>query len=387
MALGIIALSGCEEEGYSSYLIINDFDYGTAYASAYEGNTGDSATITVIPQDVNYRVRSIYQNDIVGLSHVTGDHYTFSFTFLSGKNTIDITMYYEELGVSASDIIGPTNELVNYDDDAYMTDDVDDIPVYGEEQITYENPYYLYFKDSSWWNSGAAGVNVLTYDEDMNLLNGTMGSAMTWLSYNTAGQFNYFRSILDGDTVAYVQFIRTDGDNSTYWGARTDILPLPTSPNNMYVLSDDTAWYDESTGTLNYATATESIYDTSNDPVYEGNGTYTVYLEAPSWWTDMGSDTCIYIWGIEQNASWPGELMDLYGTTDEYTIYKFEVDTLNNGSSLIFNVNNGGYQTADLALPTDEYGSDASVIATLPDTMGNSTSVTVTWRENSGTYA
>ena len=198
---------------------------------------------------------------------------------------------------------------------------------------------------------------------------------MDHISYNAVGKFNYWSTLIDADNAYYVQFFRTDGSGTTDWGDSTDVLPLPSGENNMFeITSESPVWWADS---YKYVEVKETVYDTTNDPVWEDYGIYTIYLEAPSWWTIKGEVTTCYKFGSE-NETWPGLAMEEVSKTDTTTLYKTEFDT-SKYNTCIFAVNNGAYQTANLDIPFEEFGSDATILATLPSTEVENKLATVTW--------
>lgn len=348
-------------------------EHATVTSSIMSGEVGEEGYLTITPESKDYRVNEVIQNDLFKLYEDESVKYRYPFTLKEGENTFLITMYYEEVIESDSDIIGPTNEEIVPDGE--LSDELDPIPTPGEDKPAFENPVRLYFKDSSWWNQSAAGVGVISYDENGNIIssNTTLGDQMTHMSYNAAGGFNYFYIDLDGDTTEAVQFVRTDGNCTTFWGAKTEILDVPEEPNDMYILTDVESWYgDAEPHTL--ATCTVGKYDPSNDPVIESKGVYTIYFETKSWWDELNGEVYCYIWGASPKTAWPGEAM----TKVSDTLYSIEFDT-----SLYMNCifakavgKTVTYQTADIKVPTT-YGENASIIARLnSDTKVDKDSVT-----------
>lgn len=352
-------------------IVIEPTEHATITCSitSLEGKRGDKGTLTITPENEHYRVDSVFQNSIIELTHVSGNHYVYEFTLLRGQNTFTVEMTdYIDIVDPDSPILGPGNELVSSGGELTTPD-----PLPGH----YANEVTIYFKDIQWWNDGEAGVTALFYDENKQPVgeNTTLGSLMTHISYNAVGKFNYWTTYADADVVEYVQFFRTDGSGGSDWNARTDILNLPSEDNNMYTITSPS--YVDYNKTGEYVQVEEGIYDPSNDPVWTDYGTYTVYLAAPSYWTSKGEDTRCYKFGLN-NQSWPGDAMELVSTEGDITYYRTTVDTAQY-NSIIFNVSGGGYQTANIALPTEEYGEDAVLLATLPDTEQNTNTFTVTW--------
>lgn len=344
----------------------------TCSISSLKGKKGDKGTITVTT-DKDYYVKSVTQNEMFTLQEVSDN--VFSFTLFEGVNEFEVSLKYVETIVSDSDIIGQSDEVINKDGE--LTDDVDDAPSKGSGTSLipdYDNPYTIYFKDSAWWNSGAASTNILVFDSNDKVLsyNQTLGDMMVHLEYNAQGGFNYWKAIIDGDKAHKIQFIRTGANGFADWNARTDILELPTSPNDMYVLDDNPVRYDNA----NFALAEESKYDPSNDPVIEDLGTYTLYFETNSWWNEVSNETPFcYMWGDGDRKAWPGTEM----TKVSENLYSIDFDTTKY-LNCIFNTSNGSFQTADLKVPLT-YGKDAKIIATLPETNPGNKSITVTWNE------
>ena len=348
-------------------------EHATVTTSIMSGEVGEEGYLTNTPESNDYRVNEVIQNDLFKLYADESVKYRYPFTLKEGENTFLITMYYEEVIESDSDIIGPTNEEIVPDGE--LSDELDPIPTPGEDKPAFENPVRLYFKDSSWWNQSAAGVGVISYDESGNIIseNTTLGDQMTHMSYNAAGGFNYFYIDIDGDNAESIQFIRTDGNCTSFWGAKTEILDVPEEPNDMYILTDVESWYgDSEPHTL--ATCTVGKYDPTNDPVIENNGIYTLYFETKDWWDELSGEVYCYIWGTNPKTAWPGEAM----TKVSDTLYSIEFDTSLYMNCIFAKVNGTTvtYQTADIKVPTT-YGENASIIARLnSDTKVDKDSVT-----------
>ena len=369
------------ESGEATIKILN-FEHGSAVSSFTDnkGKVGEAGYLTITPENKNYHVDYVYQNDIFNLKNDPTDPYKYLFTLKEGENVFEISMYYEEVETSASEIIAPDNETVTVG--GTLSDDLDDIPTIDmteEEEAPVENPLKIYFKDASWWNSGMAGVGLITYDKDKKPLteNTELGDQMKWMEYNAAGGFNYWTRTIDKVKTSFVQFIRTDGSCTTDWGARTDILPVPTETLDMYEVTTTATWYNDS----GYAAATNKKYDPSNDPVFEDRGIYSIYFEAKKWWTDKGSDTKIYMFGLE-NQAWPGTAMSIHKENEDGSIIYFATLDTSKYNKCIFNVSGGSFQTADLDVPST-YGKDAKLLAKLPDNAADSKSFSVTWSEYS----
>lgn len=336
-------------------------EHAIVTSSIQSGKVGDEGYLTITPESKDYRVMDVVQNDLFKLYEDETTKYRYPFTLKEGENTFAITMYYEEVITSDSDIIGPSNEEIFPDGE--LSDELDPIPVPGEDKPTYENPLRIYFKDASWWNQGAAGVGVISYNENGEIIseNDTLGDQMTHMSYNAAGGFNYFYIDIDGDNAESIQFIRTDGNCTSFWGAKTDILDVPEAPNDMYILTDVESWYGDTEPHV-FADATVGKYDPTNDPVIEDNGIYTLYFETKEWWDAINGEVYCYIWGSSPKTSWPGEAM----TKVSDTLYSIEFDTSLYMNCIFAKVNgtSATYQTADIKVPTT-YGKDASIIARL----------------------
>lgn len=348
-------------------------EHAIVTSSIMSGEVGEEGYLTITPESKDYRVNEVVQNDLFKLYEDESVKYRYPFTLKEGENTFLITMYYEEVIESDSDIIGPTNEEIVPDGE--LSDELDPIPTPGEDKPAFENPVRLYFKDSSWWNQSAAGVGVISYDENGNIIssNTTLGDQMTHMNYNAAGGFNYFYIDIDGDNAESIQFIRTDGNCTSFWGAKTEILDVPEEPNDMYILTDVESWYgDSEPHTL--ATCTVGKYDPTNDPVIENNGIYTLYFETKDWWDELSGEVYCYIWGTSPKTAWPGEAM----TKVSDTLYSIEFDTSLYMNCIFAKVNGSTvtYQTADIKVPTT-YGENASIIARLnSDTKVDKDSVT-----------
>lgn len=375
LTLGLYSCSNTttieEETGTVTILPV---EHASVTSSITSGKVGDEGYLTITPESKDYRVMDVVQNDLFKLYEDENVKYRYPFTLKKGENTFSITMYYEEVIVSDSDIIGPTNEEIIPDGE--LSDELDPIPTPGEDnKPAFENPVRVYFKDSSWWNQSAAGVGVISYDESGNIIseNTTLGDQMTHMSYNAAGGFNYFYIDIDGDNAESIQFVRTDGNCTTFWGAKTEILDVPEEPNDMYILTDVESWYgDSEPHTL--ATCTVGKYDPTNDPVIENNGIYTLYFETKSWWDELSGEVYCYIWGTSPKIAWPGEAM----TKVSDTLYSIEFDTSLYMNCIFAKVNGTTvtYQTADIKVPTT-YGENASIIARLnSDTKVDKDSVT-----------
>ena len=375
LTLGLYSCSNTttveEETGTVTILPV---EHASVTSSITSGKAGDEGYLTITPESKDYRVMDVVQNDLFKLYEDENVKYRYPFTLKKGENTFSITMYYEEVIESDSDIIGPTNEEIIPDGE--LSDELDPIPTPGEDnKPAFENPVRVYFKDSSWWNQSEAGVGVISYDESGNIIseNTTLGDQMTHMSYNAAGGFNYFYIDIDGDNTESIQFIRTDGNCTSFWGAKTEILNVPEEPNDMYILTDVESWYgDSEPHTL--ATCTVGKYDPTNDPVIENNGIYTLYFETKDWWDELSGDVYCYIWGTSPKTAWPGEAM----TKVSDTLYSIEFDTSLYMNCIFAKVNGttATYQTADIKVPTT-YGENASIIARLnSDTKVDKDSVT-----------
>lgn len=363
LTLGLYSCSNTttveEETGTVTILPV---EHASVTSSITSGKVGDEGYLTITPESKDYRVMDVVQNDLFKLYEDENVKYRYPFTLKKGENTFSITMYYEEVIESDSDIIGPTNEEIIPDGE--LSDELDPIPTPGEDnKPAFENPVRVYFKDSSWWNQSEAGVGVISYDESGNIIseNTTLGDQMTHMSYNAAGGFNYFYIDIDGDNAESIQFIRTDGNCTSFWGAKTEILDVPEEPNDMYILTDVESWYgDSEPHTL--ATCTVGKYDPTNDPVIENNGIYTLYFETKDWWDELSGDVYCYIWGTSPKTAWPGEAM----TKVSDTLYSIEFDTSLYMNCIFAKVNGTTvtYQTSDIKVPTT-YGENASIIARL----------------------
>lgn len=363
LTLGLYSCSNTttveEETGTVTILPV---EHASVTSSITSGKVGDEGYLTITPESKDYRVMDVVQNDLFKLYEDENVKYRYPFTLKKGKNTFSITMYYEEVIESDSNIIGPTNEEIIPDGE--LSDELDPIPTPGEDnKPAFENPVRVYFKDSSWWNQSAAGVGVISYDESGNIIseNTTLGDQMTHMSYNAAGGFNYFYIDIDGDNAESIQFIRTDGNCTSFWGAKTDILDVPEAPNDMYILTDVESWYGDTEPHV-FADATVGKYDPTNDPVIEDNGIYTLYFETKEWWDAINGEVYCYIWGSSPKTSWPGEAM----TKVSDTLYSIKFDTSLYMNCIFAKVNgtSATYQTADIKVPTT-YGKDASIIARL----------------------
>lgn len=363
LTLGLYSCSNTttveEETGTVTILPV---EHASVTSSITSGKVGDEGYLTITPESKDYRVMDVVQNDLFKLYEDENVKYRYPFTLKKGENTFSITMYYEEVIESDSDIIGPTNEEIIPDGE--LSDELDPIPTPGEDnKPAFENPVRVYFKDSSWWNQSEAGVGVISYDESGNIIseNTTLGDQMTHMSYNAVGGFNYFYIDIDGDNTESIQFIRTDGNCTSFWGAKTEILNVPEEPNDMYILTDVESWYgDSEPHTL--ATCTVGKYDPTNDPVIENNGIYTLYFETKDWWDELSGDVYCYIWGTSPKTAWPGEAM----TKVSDTLYSIEFDTSLYMNCIFAKVNGTTvtYQTSDIKVPTT-YGENASIIARL----------------------
>ena len=363
LTLGLYSCSNTttveEETGTVTILPV---EHASVTSSITSGKVGDEGYLTITPESKDYRVMDVVQNDLFKLYEDENVKYRYPFTLKKGENTFSITMYYEEVIESDSDIIGPTNEEIIPDGE--LSDELDPIPTPGEDnKPAFENPVRVYFKDSSWWNQSEAGVGVISYDESGNIIseNTTLGDQMTHMSYNAAGGFNYFYIDIDGDNAESIQFVRTDGNCTSFWGAKTEILDVPEEPNDMYILTDVESWYgDSEPHTL--ATCTVGKYDPTNDPVIENNGIYTLYFETKDWWDELSGEVYCYIWGTSPKTAWPGEAM----TKVSDTLYSIEFDTSLYMNCIFAKVNGTTvtYQTSDIKVPTT-YGENASIIARL----------------------
>ena len=211
LTLGLYSCSNTttvdEETGTVTILPV---EHASVTSSITSGKVGDEGYLTITPESKDYRVMDVVQNDLFKLYEDENVKYRYPFTLKKGENTFSITMYYEEVIESDSDIIGPTNEEIIPDGE--LSDELDPIPTPGEDnKPAFENPVRVYFKDSSWWNQSEAGVGVISYDESGNIIseNTALGDQMTHMSYNAAGGFNYFYIDIDGDNL-YVMNTETE---------------------------------------------------------------------------------------------------------------------------------------------------------------------------------
>lgn len=375
----LISLFSCGNDDVSpnnqATIKIEEVEHATVTCSipSLVGKVNQKGTLTINPEK-DYYIKSVVQNDMFTLYKSSNN--VFDFTLKAGENVFTISLNYVPTIESNSDLICQGNEVVV--PGGTLTDDVDDLPSLGSGTSLlpeYDNPITIYFKDSSWWNTSAASTNVIVYDEADNIVsyNKNLGDMMIHLNYNGEGLFNYWKAILDGDKASKIQFVRTGDNGFTDWGARTDILPLPTEPNDMYILDDTPLWY----GDGDYAKASLGKYNPSGDPKPTDHGIYTLYFETTSWWNEISSESpkC-YMWGANgDKATWPGEDMEKVSEN----LYKIAFDT-SLYKQCIFNTLNGSFQTSDLIVPLN-YGENVSLIAKLPETAQSSKNFSVTWSE------
>lgn len=306
---------------------------GTISADKLSGYKNDQITLTLTPNE-NYEVDYVKVNDGENLTVVDNKA---TFALATGVNTVSVAFKEVE------QVIEPDPE---------------------------ENLKDVYLKTPHWWKKDGASTSIQTFYENTDLgpINGTLGEEMEFVSYNSVGNFNYYKSTIDLDEVGYFKFIRVGSSNGvlSHWGAETVMVDVnELGDNDLLVIEDVEKW----SGDGNYANLEKGIYDPASDPQppeVPDYGTYTIYFDPNGVWTDE----TIYAYafsGTGNNATWPGVAME---KVEDTNYFKIEIDSLE-FQTIIFN--NGTAQTDDIEIDFT-FGNDASVVATL-----NEDAKTVTW--------
>lgn len=306
---------------------------GTISADKLSGYKNDQITLTLTPNE-NYEVDYVKVNDGENLTVVDNKA---TFALATGVNTVSVAFKEVE------QVIEPDPE---------------------------ENLKDVYLKTPHWWKKDGASTSIQTFYENTDLgpINGTLGEEMEFVSYNSVGNFNYYKSTIDLDEVGYFKFIRVGSTNGvlSHWGAETVMVDVnELGDNDLLVIEDVEKW----SGDGNYANLEKGIYDPASDPQppeVPDYGTYTIYFDPNGVWTDE----TIYAYafsGTGNNATWPGVAME---KVEDTNYFKIEIDSLE-FQTIIFN--NGTAQTDDIEIDFT-FGNDASVVATL-----NEDAKTVTW--------
>ena len=306
---------------------------GTISADKLSGYKNDQITLTLTPNE-NYEVDYVKVNDGENLTVVDNKA---TFALATGVNTVSVAFKEVE------QVIEPDPE---------------------------ENLKDVYLKTPHWWKKDGASTSIQTFYENTDLgpINGTLGEEMEFVSYNSVGNFNYYKSTIDLDEVGYFKFIRVGSSNGvlSHWGAETVMVDVnELGDNDLLVIEDVEKW----SGDGNYANLEKGIYDPASDPQppeVPDYGTYTIYFDPNGVWTDE----TIYAYAFSatgNNATWPGVAME---KVEDTNYFKIEIDSLE-FQTIIFN--NGTAQTDDIEIDFT-FGNDASVVATL-----NEDAKTVTW--------
>lgn len=306
---------------------------GTISADKLSGYKNDQVTLTLTPNE-NYEVDYVKVNDGENLNVVDNKA---TFALATGVNTVSVA--FKEI----EQVIEPDPE---------------------------ENLKDVYLKTPHWWKKDGASTSIQTFYENTDLgpINGLLGEEMEFVSYNSVGNFNYYKSTIDLDEVGYFKFIRVGSSNGvlSHWGAETIMVDVnELGDNDLLVIEDVEKW----SGDGNYANLEKGIYDPASDPQppeVPDYGTYTIYFDPNGVWTDE----TIYAYAFSatgNNATWPGVAME---KVEDTNYFKIEIDSLE-FQTIIFN--NGTAQTDDIEIDFS-FGNDASVVATL-----NEDAKTVTW--------
>ena len=305
---------------------------GTVSADKLSGYRNDQVTLTLTPNE-NYEVDYVKVNDGENLTVVDNKA---TFALASGVNTVSVA--FKE----AEQVIEPEPD---------------------------ENLKDVYLKTPHWWKKDGASTSIQTFYENTDLgpINGSLGEEMEFVSYNSVGDFNYYKATIDLDEVGYFKFIRVGSSNGvlSHWGAETVMVDVnELGDNDLLVIEDVEKWGDG-----NYANLEKGIYDPASDPQppeVPDYGTYTIYFNPNGVWTDE----TIYAYAFSatgNNATWPGVAME---KVEDTNYFKIEIDSLE-FQTIIFNTETA--QTDDIVIDFS-FGNDASVVATL-----NADAKTVTW--------
>ena len=303
---------------------------GTVNADKLSGYKNDQITLTLTP-DENYEVDFVKVNDGENLTVIDSKA---TFALASGVNTVIVA--FKEV----TQVVDPEPE---------------------------ENLKEIYLKTPHWWKKEGASTSIQTFYENTDLgpINGLLGEEMEFVSYNSKGDFNYYKATIDLNEVYYFKFIRVGSNEGvlSHWGAETVMFNIvELGDNNLLTIEDVEKWYKDG----NYANLEAGIYDPTSDPQIVDYGTYTIYFDPNGVW----SEEKIYCYAFgsgKENAVFPGVLMEKVAGTNYYSI---KIDSVEN-QKLIFS--NGTAKTSDIEIDFS-FGNDASVVATL-----NEDAKTVTW--------
>ena len=303
---------------------------GTVSADKLSGYRNDQVTLTLTP-DENYEVDYVKVNDGENLTVIDNKA---TFGLASGVNTVSAA--FKEI----TQVVDPEPE---------------------------ENLKEIYLKTPHWWKKDGATTSIQTFYENTDLgpINGSLGEEMEFVSYNSIGDFNYYKASIDLNEVYYFKFIRVGSNKGvlSHWGAETVMFNIDKlGDNNLLIIEDVEKW----SGDGNYANLEACVYDPASDPQIVDYGTYTIYFDPNGVW----SEETIYCYAFgsgKENAVFPGLLMEKVEGTNYYSI---KIDSVEN-QKLIFS--NGTVQTDDIVIDFS-FGNDASVVATL-----NADAKTVTW--------
>lgn len=303
---------------------------GTVSADKLSGYRNDQVTLTLTP-DENYEVDYVKVNDGENLTVIDNKA---TFALASGVNTVSAA--FKEI----TQVVDPEPE---------------------------ENLKEIYLKTPHWWKKDGATTSIQTFYENTDLgpINGSLGEEMEFVSYNSIGDFNYYKASIDLNEVYYFKFIRVGSNKGvlSHWGAETVMFNIDKlGDNNLLIIEDVEKW----SGDGNYANLEACVYDPASDPQIVDYGTYTIYFDPNGVW----SEETIYCYAFgsgKENAVFPGLLMEKVEGTNYYSI---KIDSVEN-QKLIFS--NGTVQTDDIVIDFS-FGNDASVVATL-----NEDAKTVTW--------
>ena len=135
------------------------------------------------------------------------------------------------------------------------------------------------YVDKAWWTGGEAKVNCYAKVQD--------GPDNTWPGVAmTEVEANLWKVVIPG-TYNKINFVRTNPDQDTYWGAKTDEMDIPTNKNLFTITSDDAQWDSEG----HTAQGTWSVYGAKfliagsmtnwdKDPIASLEDSYVLHLEA-----------------------------------------------------------------------------------------------------------
>ena len=144
--------------------------------------------------------------------------------------------------------------------------------------VTDVKTLYCYV-DKAWWTGGEAKVNCYAKVQD--------GPDNTWPGVAmTEVEANLWKVVIPG-TYNKINFVRTNPDQDTYWGAKTDEMDIPTNKNLFTITSDDAQWDSEG----HTAQGTWSVYGAKfliagsmtnwdKDPIASLEDSYVLHLEA-----------------------------------------------------------------------------------------------------------